>query len=80
LRARPAGARSRRPVCSSRAPARAPEGRRTSRHLLEMAGDLRAAVDDYRAAASRTTSAPERDYLTTRAARLSAADHPDRRA
>ncbi|MER6173725.1 sigma-70 family RNA polymerase sigma factor [Streptosporangium sp. NPDC001681] len=49
-------------------------------HLLEMAGDLRAAVDDYRAAASRTTSAPERDYLTTRAARLSAADHPDRRA
>ncbi|MEU8382147.1 sigma-70 family RNA polymerase sigma factor [Streptosporangium sp. NPDC048865] len=41
-------------------------------HLLEMAGDLRAAVDDYRAAASLTTSAPERDYLTTRAARLTA--------
>ncbi|GHH65892.1 hypothetical protein GCM10017673_10720 [Streptosporangium violaceochromogenes] len=39
-------------------------------HLLEMAGDRRAAVDDYRVAAGRTTSIPERDYLTTRAARL----------
>ncbi|MDP9848742.1 RNA polymerase sigma factor [Streptosporangium lutulentum] len=45
-------------------------------HLLEMAGDPRAAVDDYRAAASRTTSLPERDYLITRAARLAAADQP----
>ncbi len=47
-------------------------------HLLEMAGDPRAAVDDYRAAASRTTSTPERDYLTTRAARLTTAGQPDR--
>ncbi len=39
-------------------------------HLLEMAGDRRAAVEDYRAAAGRTTSIPERDYLTTRAAQL----------
>ncbi|AWS47002.1 RNA polymerase sigma factor [Streptosporangium sp. 'caverna'] len=45
-------------------------------HLLEMAGDRQAAVDDYRTAASRTTSIPERDYLTTRAARLAAADQP----
>ncbi|WP_433498410.1 RNA polymerase sigma factor [Sphaerimonospora sp. CA-214678] len=42
-------------------------------HLLEMAGEHRAAVDDYRTAASRTLSIPERDYLTTRAARLAAA-------
>ncbi|WP_425583262.1 RNA polymerase sigma factor [Streptosporangium oxazolinicum] len=47
-------------------------------HLLEMAGDRRAAVEDYRAAASRTTSAPERDYLTTRAARLTAPERPER--
>ncbi|MFF3443280.1 RNA polymerase sigma factor [Streptosporangium sp. NPDC002721] len=47
-------------------------------HLLEMAGDRRAAVDDYRAAASRTTSTPERDYLTTRAARLATPDQPER--
>ncbi|WP_371782749.1 RNA polymerase sigma factor [Streptosporangium subroseum] len=45
-------------------------------HLLEMAGDRQAAVDDYRTAASRTTSIPERDYLTTRAARLAAVDQP----
>ncbi|HSD26106.1 MAG TPA: sigma-70 family RNA polymerase sigma factor [Vicinamibacteria bacterium] len=41
-------------------------------HLLEMAGDHGAAVERYRAAASRTTSLPERHYLTTRAARLTA--------
>ena len=41
-------------------------------HLLEMAGDHEAAIAHYRAAAGRTTSIPERDYLTTRAARLSA--------
>ncbi|MEV7966431.1 sigma-70 family RNA polymerase sigma factor [Sphaerisporangium sp. NPDC088356] len=41
-------------------------------HLLEMAGDLRAAVEDFRVAAGRTTSIPERDYLTARAARLAA--------
>ncbi|MFI7439310.1 RNA polymerase sigma factor [Nonomuraea indica] len=42
----------------------------TRAHLREMAGDLAAAVADYRTAAGRTTSIPERDYLTTRAARL----------
>lgn len=39
-------------------------------HLLEMAGDRQAAVEEYRAAAGRTTSVPERDYLMLRAARL----------
>jgi predicted RNA polymerase sigma factor len=39
-------------------------------HLLEMAGDHEAALAHYRAAAGRTTSMAERDYLTTRAARL----------
>ncbi|GAA2891118.1 sigma factor-like helix-turn-helix DNA-binding protein [Streptosporangium fragile] len=43
-------------------------------HLLEMAGDRRAAIADYRVAASRTTNIPERDYLITRAAQLAAAD------
>lgn len=42
----------------------------TRAHLREMAGDLAAAVADYRTAAGRTTNVPERDYLTTRAARL----------
>jgi RNA polymerase sigma factor (sigma-70 family) len=41
-------------------------------HLLEMAGDRDAAIVHYRTAAGRTTSVAERDYLTTRAARLSA--------
>jgi predicted RNA polymerase sigma factor len=41
-------------------------------HLLEMAGDHDAAIAHYQAAASRTTSIPERNYLTTQAARLSA--------
>ena len=41
-------------------------------HLLERAGDLDAAVEHYRAAADRTTSIPERDYLLTQAARLAA--------
>ncbi len=45
----------------------------TRAHLREMAGDRRGAVDDYRAAAGRTTSIPERDYLTTRAAQTAAA-------
>jgi RNA polymerase sigma factor (sigma-70 family) len=40
-------------------------------HLLEMAGDPRAASNHYRIAASRTTSIPERNYLITQAARLS---------
>jgi RNA polymerase sigma factor (sigma-70 family) len=39
-------------------------------HLLELAGDVDAAVEDYRIAASRTTSVPEQRYLTTQAARL----------
>jgi RNA polymerase sigma factor (sigma-70 family) len=39
-------------------------------HLLEMAGDTKAALAHYRAAARRTTSLPERRYLTKRAARL----------
>jgi predicted RNA polymerase sigma factor len=40
-------------------------------HLLEMAGDSESAITHYRAAAGRTTSVAERDYLTTRAVRLS---------
>lgn len=41
-------------------------------HLLELAGDHAAAIVHYRAAAVRTTSLPERDYLTTQAAKLAA--------
>lgn len=41
-------------------------------HLLEMAGERDAAIAQYRLAASRTTSTPERDYLIKQAARLSA--------
>ena len=37
-------------------------------HLLEMAGDHQAAVAHYRAAAGRTTSIPERNYLAANAA------------
>jgi predicted RNA polymerase sigma factor len=40
-------------------------------HLLERAGDQQAAIELYRAAAARTTSTPERNYLLMRAARLS---------
>jgi RNA polymerase sigma factor (sigma-70 family) len=39
-------------------------------HLLEMAGNHKAAITHYQAAASRTTSLPERNYLFTQAARL----------
>lgn len=39
-------------------------------HLHEMAGDIDAAITYYASAAARTTSTPERDYLTIRAARL----------
>jgi predicted RNA polymerase sigma factor len=39
-------------------------------HLYERSGDTAAAIAHYRTAAARTTSAPERQYLTTRAARL----------
>jgi predicted RNA polymerase sigma factor len=43
-------------------------------HLLEMAGDAEAAVEDYRAAARLTTSIPECRYLEARAARIHGAD------
>jgi RNA polymerase sigma factor (sigma-70 family) len=39
-------------------------------HLYEMAGDGDAAIQHYRAAASRTASLPERNYLLTQAAQL----------
>ncbi|AHG88185.1 sigma-70 region 2 domain protein [Gemmatirosa kalamazoonensis] len=39
-------------------------------HLHEMAGDAERAAAHYRAAAARTASVPERDYLAMRAARL----------
>ena len=39
-------------------------------HLLELAGDIDAARDAYRRAATRTASLPERHYLTLQAARL----------
>jgi RNA polymerase sigma factor (sigma-70 family) len=44
----------------------------TRAHLLEMSGDTDAAIAEYRAAAERTNSQPERNYLTTKAARLNA--------
>ena len=39
-------------------------------HLLEKAGDRERALAHYRAAAGRTASIPERDYLLTKAARI----------
>lgn len=42
-------------------------------HLWQMAGDRERAIAHYRAAAERTTSLPERNYLTAKAARLAAA-------
>ena len=39
-------------------------------HLFEMSGNPQAAIRHYRAAAVRTTSVPERNYLVTKAARL----------
>ena len=42
-------------------------------HLLERAGEPQAAIALYRAAAAKTTSTPERNYLLMRAARLSEA-------
>jgi predicted RNA polymerase sigma factor len=42
-------------------------------HLLELAGDRRAAREQYRLAAQRTLSVPERRYLESRAAGNSAA-------
>lgn len=43
-------------------------------HLLEMAGDHQAAMALYRAAAGRTTSVPERNYLMAQAGRLAHLD------
>ncbi|MFE7567293.1 RNA polymerase sigma factor [Streptomyces sp. NPDC057539] len=43
-------------------------------HLLEMAGDRQGALENYREAAHRTTSLPERHYLTLRATRVAAPD------
>jgi RNA polymerase sigma factor (sigma-70 family) len=40
-------------------------------HLLELTGDRQGAVVHYRAAAGKTASLPERNYLLTQAARLS---------
>jgi hypothetical protein len=42
-----------------------------------MAGDSERAIMHYRAAAERTTSIPERNYLTAKAARLNA-EQPQR--
>ena len=39
-------------------------------HLFEMAGDQQRAIAYYQAAARRTTSIPERDYLTTKVTRM----------
>jgi predicted RNA polymerase sigma factor len=41
-------------------------------HLLDMAGDTDNAITHYLRAAGQTTSLAERDYLTTKAARLRA--------
>ncbi|MFI7675046.1 RNA polymerase sigma factor [Actinophytocola sp. NPDC049390] len=43
-------------------------------HLLDMAGDHGAAAEEYRIAASRTTSTPEQHYLTLRAAQAKRVD------
>lgn len=40
-------------------------------HLLELAGDINGAVSHYHAAAAKTGSLPERNYLLAQAARLS---------
>ncbi len=42
----------------------------TRAHLLEMSGQTGAAISEYRRAADRTNSLPERHYLTKQAARL----------
>jgi RNA polymerase sigma factor (sigma-70 family) len=46
----------------------------TRAHLLEMSGDVAGAVAAYREAARRTTSLPERRYLTGLASRLAAGE------
>ena len=47
-------------------------------HLFEMLGDAEAAADHFSAAARRTTSLPERNYLTTKAAEVSGAGRTPR--
>jgi predicted RNA polymerase sigma factor len=46
-------------------------------HLLELAGDTEGAISEFRAAAARTTNVREQQYLTTKAARLAAAQAAD---
>jgi RNA polymerase sigma factor (sigma-70 family) len=46
-------------------------------HLFEMLGNHQSAIKHYRAAAVRTTSLPERNYLMTQAARLEEAARSD---
>ena len=50
----------------------------TRAHLLERAGDRPAAAAEYREAARRATSLPERQYLAAQAARLAAPADPGR--
>jgi RNA polymerase sigma factor (sigma-70 family) len=47
-------------------------------HLREMLGETEAAAEHFRRAADRTTSAPERQYLLTKAASLHKAPRPGR--
>jgi RNA polymerase sigma factor (sigma-70 family) len=47
-------------------------------HFLEMAGDPEGAIEQYRAAAQKTTNLAERRYLTKQAARLGAQTRPER--
>jgi RNA polymerase sigma factor (sigma-70 family) len=47
-------------------------------HLLQMSGDERGAIARYRAAAERTASIPERNYLIEKAARLVAMARDER--
>jgi predicted RNA polymerase sigma factor len=47
-------------------------------HLKERAGDHQAAIAQYRAAAAKTSSTPEKNYLLMKAARLEASTGPRR--
>ncbi len=42
----------------------------STRHLLKLSGETEAAIVEFRATAARTTNLREREYLTTKAARL----------
>jgi predicted RNA polymerase sigma factor len=44
-------------------------------HLYEMAGDRQNAIKHFLAAAARTASIPERNYLSAQAARLTPLSH-----